>query len=91
MGTLIFVLVVFKKKKIRNRLILCSYIVGRGPPFAYWRKVGLQAYTKICSGVLCNIVVNIVTLLHIRRLRGDNAVLCVCSRYVHVLLRVRCR
>ena len=41
-------------------------IVGRGPPFAYWRKVGLQAYTKICSGVLCNIVVNIVMLLHIR-------------------------
>ena len=32
-------------------------LVGRGPPFAYWRKVGLQAYTKICSGVLCNIVV----------------------------------
>ena len=30
-----------------------------------------------CSGVLCNIVVNIVMLLHIRvsvRLRGDNAV-----------------
>ena len=53
-------------------------LVGRGPPFAYWRKVGLQAYTKICSGVLCNIVVNIVMLLHIRvlsvRLRGDNAV-----------------
>ena len=24
-------------------------LVGRGPPFAYWRKVGLQAYTKICS------------------------------------------
>ena len=41
-------------------------LVGRGPPFAYWRKVGLQAYTKICSGVLCNIVVNIVMLLHIR-------------------------
>ena len=40
----------------------------------------MQAYTKICSGVLCNIVVNIVMLLHIRvvilsvRLRGDNAV-----------------
>ena len=33
-------------------------LVGRGPPFAYWR--------KICSGVLCNIVVNIVLLLHIR-------------------------
>ena len=43
-----------------------SALVGRGPPFAYWRKVGLQAYTKICSGVLCNIVVNIVMLLHIR-------------------------
>ena len=41
-------------------------LVGRGPPFAYWRKVGLQAYTKICSGVLCNIVVNIVMFLHIR-------------------------
>ena len=49
------------------------YIVGRGPPFAYWRKVGLQAYTKICSGVLCNIVVNIVMLLHIRVVI-DNAV-----------------
>ena len=55
-------------------------LVGRGPPFAYWRKVGLQAYTKICSGVLCNIVVNIVMLLHIRvviielSFRGDNAV-----------------
>ena len=24
-------------------------VVGRGPPFAYWRKVGLQAYTWICS------------------------------------------
>ena len=53
-------------------------VVGRGPPFAYWRKVGLQAYTKICSGVLCNIVVNIVIyctfglcLLSVR-LRGDN-------------------
>ena len=23
-------------------------VVGRGPPFAYWRKVGLQAYTWIC-------------------------------------------
>ena len=54
-----------------------TYLVGRGPPFAYWRKVGLQAYTKICSGVLCNIVVNIVMLLHIRVVRGDNAV-CVC-------------
>ena len=42
----------------------CVKVVGRGPPFAYWRKVGLQAYTKICSGVLCNIVVNIVMLLH---------------------------
>ena len=47
-------------------LCLCAMcLVGRGPPFAYWRKVGLQAYTKICSGVLCNMVVNIVMLLHI--------------------------
>ena len=41
-----------------------AVLVGRGPPFAYWRKVGLQAYTKICSGVLCNIVVNIVMYAH---------------------------
>ena len=42
--------------------------------FAYWRKVGLQAYSKICSGVLCNIVVNIVLLLHIRVVIIERAV-----------------
>ena len=25
------------------------FLVGRDPPFAFWRKVGLQDYTKICS------------------------------------------
>ena len=49
-------------------------IVGRGPPFAYWRKVGLQAYTKICSGVLCNIVVKSLCIALSVRLRDDNAV-----------------
>ena len=38
--------------------------IGRGPPFAYWRKVGLQAYSKICSGVLCNIVVKSLCIAH---------------------------
>ena len=26
-----------------------TVLVGRAPPFAYWWKVGLQAYTWICS------------------------------------------
>ena len=26
----------------------CSPVVGRSPTFAFWRKVGYQAYTKIC-------------------------------------------
>ena len=73
-----------------------AHIVGRGPPFAYWRKVGLQAYTKICSGVLCNIVVNIVMLLHIPvvilsvRLRVDNAVCVSAEQLLKIYMYMYC-
>ena len=42
-------------------------LVGHGPTTAFGRVAGWQAYTKICAELLCNIVVNIVMLLHYSR------------------------
>ena len=34
------------------------HVVGRSPTFAYWRKVGYQAYTWICTHLIVLWVIN---------------------------------